>query len=114
LRVPRPRPSLPSSAREAAMRKPPVPLGNPTALAAWIVETRAAVEDLYAMMLDATAKKSERRQAKVYLRAQARRRHQVLGALLAALARGVPLPVSAVPGAAPAGQTGAALAAVAS
>jgi hypothetical protein len=93
------------------MRKPPVPLGNPTALAAWIMETRAAVEDLYALMLDATAKKSERRQAKVYLRAQARRRHQVLGALLAALDPGAPISAPAVSEAAPAGQNGAALAA---
>jgi hypothetical protein len=96
------------------MRKPPVPLGNRTALAAWIVETHAAVEDLYALMLDATAKKSERRQAKVYLRAQARRRHQMLGALLAALDPGVPIPVAGVSEADPAGQSGVALAAVAS
>ena len=41
------------------MRKPKVPLGNPTALAAWVVETRAVVEDLYALMLDATAPKRE-------------------------------------------------------
>jgi hypothetical protein len=92
------------------MRKPPVPLGNPTALAAWIVETRAAVEDLYALMLDATAKKSERRQAKVYLRAQARRRHQVLSALLAALDPGAPTSAAAVSEATPAGQNDAALA----
>jgi hypothetical protein len=68
------------------MRRPPkVSSSDPAALAAWIVETRAAVEDLYAMTLDATAKKSERRHAKIYLRAQARRKHQVLWALFAAL-----------------------------
>jgi hypothetical protein len=97
------------------MRKPPqVPLGDPVALAAWIVETRAAVEDLYAMTLDATARKRERRHARVFLRDQARRRHQALGALLGALAPSAQVPAGAVSEARPAGQNGAAAAATAS
>jgi hypothetical protein len=71
--------------------------------------SRAAVGDLYALMLDATAKKSERRQARVFLRSQARRRHHVLGALLAALDPGAPIPAATVSEAAPAGQNGTAL-----
>jgi hypothetical protein len=73
------------------MRKPPkIEPGDLSALSAWVVETRAAVEDLYAMMLDATAKKSERKHARVYLRTQARRRHQMLGTLLAAVEPAAP------------------------
>jgi hypothetical protein len=68
------------------MRNPPkVEPGDLAALSAWVVETRAAVDDLYFMTLDATAKKSERKHARIYLRAQARRRYQKLGALLAAV-----------------------------
>src|SRR5262249_16920409 len=71
---------------EVAMRSPPkVEPGDLAALAAWVVETRAVVEDLYFLTLDATAKKSERKHARIYLRAHARRRHQKLGALLAAV-----------------------------
>ena len=93
------------------MRNPPkVEPGDLAALSAWVVETRAVVDDLYFMTLDATAKKSERRQAKVYLRAQARRRHQVLGALLAALDPGAPVPAAAVSEADSTGQNDAALA----
>jgi hypothetical protein len=68
------------------MRNPPkVEPGDQAALSAWVVETRAVVDDLYFMTLDATAKKSERKHARIYLRAQARWRHQKLGALLAAV-----------------------------
>ena len=97
------------------MRRPPkVPLGDPAALAAWVVETRTAVEDLYALMLDATAPKQERRHARVFLRDQARRRHRVLGALFAALDPGASIPPAATSEADPVGQNGAALAAAAS
>ena len=59
--------------------------GDAASLSAWVAEARAAVNDLYNMVLDGTAKKRERRQAKVYLRNQARRRYLLLESLLTAV-----------------------------
>jgi len=96
------------------MRKPrKVEPGDVAALSAWVVETRAVVEDLYSMMLDATAKKSERKHARIYLRTHARRRHQMLGALLEAVAPAdvtSPAPVAPAPEGHGSGENGVAFA----
>jgi len=89
------------------MRKPrKVPLGDQAALLAWIAETHAIVEDLYTLMLDASAPKQERRHARVFLRHQARRHHKALGALFAALDPGAPISAVAVSEADLVGQEG--------
>ncbi len=68
------------------MRRPTkIDARDPAALAAWLAEIRPVLTDLHALTVDATARKGQRRHARSHLREVARRRFQLVTALLTAL-----------------------------
>ena len=73
-----------SSPREAGGR-PLVSHADPASVLAWLADVHPLVEDLYAYVMDATAKKSQRLYSRVHLRGRAGQRRRTLRKLFVEL-----------------------------